>query len=203
MDGFDALSASHWGQMVGKFLELINIRNNSDVLEVGCGSGAFLQHIDNAGSISGVDYSEAAIEQVRSRLRGDFWVAEASHLPFESSSFDLVLSFSVFEYFEGLDYALQVLNETKRVLRPGGLIFIGDINDPQKRDVYFELRSNENREKQKYTKGVSTNHLFCEKAFFLDYAKTNGFQVKIIDEETLDINFYSCGYYRYCVLLYN
>lgn len=89
------------------------------VLDAGCGSGKYSQYLvnkniatlcavdlfDNVPLLSGVDYKKASIDK----------------LPFPSSSFDLVFSFSVIFY---LDTPEDAIKEYCRVLKPGGLILI-------------------------------------------------------------------------------
>jgi ubiquinone/menaquinone biosynthesis C-methylase UbiE len=98
------------------------------VLEVGCGIGYTTQALAEAGAASavGIDQlDEAAVGAERERLleRGtaggvQLSVGDAHALPFPDASFDAVVSFSVFEHVRD---PAQVLRESSRVLRPGGL----------------------------------------------------------------------------------
>ena len=102
--GFDDLSYEEWQKLTDFFISRLNIHPSDDVLEVGCGSGAFLNEIKHAGSFSGVDYADDAIVKINSVMCGDFRVSEASKLPFNNSSFDIIISFSVFFYFDSFAY---------------------------------------------------------------------------------------------------
>lgn len=99
----------------------------TDVLDLGCGYGGrtayyFLQGAPR--SICGLETTEAkvriATESVR-KLCGDapisFQVAVGEALPYRDESFDLILSYDVFEHVESLP---AVLSECYRVLRRGG-----------------------------------------------------------------------------------
>lgn len=203
LDGYDALTVNQWEQLVRRFFGLVRggLKANADILEVGCGAGAFLEHIGNCNSLSGVDYSENAIERIRERLEGDFRVADAAILPFDDGVFDGIISFSVFFYFSSLDYAARVLNEMRRVLRPGGSIFIGDVNDAAKKDLYYAIREDEGRHERKIRKDINSTHLFYEKGFFIDYASKNGFDITVVDEDKMGISYYSCALYRFSVVM--
>jgi len=201
-DGYDELTPREFAEMAKRFLDLLDIPENARVLDVGCGAGAFLQHVCGNSSLAGVDYAKEAIRAIRERLPGDFKVADAAALPFDNAAFDAVLSFGVFIYFDSLDYARRVLNEMHRVLKPGGRIFIGEVNDKEKMDQYRELRVEKEADmERKVIKDAKVDHLFFEKAFFEDFAETVGCTVEIVDEETLGIPYYSCSHYRFSVIL--
>lgn len=113
-----------------------------------------------------------------------------------------MLSFGVFIYFDSLGYARQVLDEMYRVLKPGGRIFIGEVNDKDKIDQYRALRVEKEADmERKVIKNAKVDHLFFEKAFFEDFAETAGCTVEIVDEEALGIPYYSCSLYRFSVIL--
>jgi ubiquinone/menaquinone biosynthesis C-methylase UbiE len=198
--GFDALSRKQWEDMCNQFLSLIDINANHDVLDVGCGAGAFLKNIKNYHSLSGVDYIKSSIEYCRSVFDGNFEVAQASQLPFTNYSFDKILCWSVFFYFENLDYAEQSLNEMLRTLKSGGNIFIGDINDQEKEDLYHSIRRKELRDEKRIVKGSSPKHLFYKKSFFKNYAKKHDLQFKIIDEDKMNLPYYSSSKYRFSII---
>jgi len=196
MDGFDNLSISQWEHLVDVFCSLIQIDENSDILDIGCGSGAFLEQIKKYNSLSGIDYSENAISVIKNNLEGRFQVAEAKNIPFEDNLFNTVICFSVFYYFNSKSYAIQIIKEMLRVCKPGGQIFIGDVNDSSKRDLYNSLRKKEGRLKNSF----SPKHLFYDKIFFIEIAKKNKIHIQIIDEDKLDLPFYSNSQYRYSVI---
>jgi len=201
-DGYDELTPGEFAEMAKLFLDLAVIPEKARVLDVGCGAGAFLQHVHGDCHLAGVDYSKEAIQSIRKRLPGDFRVADAAALPFDDATFDAVLSFGVFIYFDSLDYARTVLNEMHRVLKPGGRIFIGEVNDQSKMDRYRELRVEKEADmERKVIKDAQVDHLFFDRAFFEAFAGSAGCTVEIIDEETLGIPHYSCSLYRFSVIL--
>jgi SAM-dependent methyltransferase len=201
-DGYDELTPRDFAEMAKLFLDLADIPDKARVLDVGCGAGAFLQHLRGYRHLAGVDYAEEAIRAIRKRLPGDFRVADAAALPFDDAAFDAVLSFGVFIYFDSLDYARKVLNEMHRVLKPGGRIFIGELNDKLKMDRYRALRVEKEADvERKVIKDAQVDHLFFDKAFFEEFAEDAGCTLEIVDEETLGIPYYSCSLYRFAVIL--
>jgi ubiquinone/menaquinone biosynthesis C-methylase UbiE len=94
------------------------------VLEVGCGAGVDLARFARSGAIvTGVDIAESAIDLARANfaqqgLNGSFCVADGEHLLFPDSSFDLVYAHGVVQY---TPHPQQLVDECRRVLKPGGL----------------------------------------------------------------------------------
>jgi len=90
-----------------------------NILEIGCGTGAFAerlaaQHLDAA--LLATDQSPRFVELTAAR-GVEARVADATDLPFEDDSFDLVAAMWMLYHVPDLDLALA---EVRRVLRPGG-----------------------------------------------------------------------------------
>ena len=86
------------------------------ILEVGCGEGALLAHLQ--GSVKfGIDPSINALRRAMRRSAARCAVAQAERLPFPSSSFELVVSVGVMEHFEDPDAATA---DIRRVLVTSG-----------------------------------------------------------------------------------
>src|SRR3954447_612345 len=103
-------------------------RAGERILDVGCGPGFYCADLaEVAGSIVGVDQSEAMIGLARRRcaaLRNvSLHVADATALGVEDGEFDAAFSVQVFEYVP--DTAAG-LSELHRALRPGGRVLVWD-----------------------------------------------------------------------------
>ena len=102
------------------FLSQTSVLKSSDkVLEIGCGIGSVVFELNKQGyDITGTDISGAAIAyglKKYSHIRLEVQAAET--LPYDNESFDVVLSFDLFEHIAQID---QHVSEVRRVLRPGG-----------------------------------------------------------------------------------
>jgi ubiquinone/menaquinone biosynthesis C-methylase UbiE len=97
------------------------IKENSRVLDVGCGEGTRLDYLaHNNSKAVGMDISAKAIELAGKRYpKNIHLVGNSEKIPFDSEYFDLVYSAFVFEH---LDNPEKVLNEMFRVTRAGGKI---------------------------------------------------------------------------------
>jgi SAM-dependent methyltransferase len=93
-------------------------------LEAGCGLGHFTVAADARGyQAHGLDWSAPTIERLRHQFSWIEWsVGDVRRLEFPSHSFDAVYSPGVCEHFE--EGPTEVLVETRRVLRRGGIAVI-------------------------------------------------------------------------------
>jgi SAM-dependent methyltransferase len=89
-----------------------------ELLDFGCGTGAFLEHLERFGSVSAVDSDASAVEFCHRRGRAEVrLVPPGERLPFADEAFDLVTALDVIEH---IDDDVGALAELRRVLRPGG-----------------------------------------------------------------------------------
>ena len=143
-DKFNRLSSlfldGYWRDRVANFT-----RPGMSVLDICTGTGdlAFkiAKKIGQQGKLVGIDFSpemlslaEAKKKQLNLNSRIDFRLSRAEELPFESESFDLVVSaFAMRNVRANLE---RVLNEIFRVLKPGGQTVILEFSRPR----FFGLR---------------------------------------------------------------
>lgn len=101
-----------------------------DVLDLGCGAGRNLIPLAKKSfSLSGLDLAPAGFRFIKDSLRKEKLKANLEvgsiykKLPYSNSSFDAIISVQVLQH--GTEkQILKAIEEMKRVLRPGGLIFI-------------------------------------------------------------------------------
>jgi 2-polyprenyl-3-methyl-5-hydroxy-6-metoxy-1,4-benzoquinol methylase len=100
---------------------------NAEILDLGCGHGAFLYFLAKAGyaRISGVDTSPEQISKAH-----EFGIVNAVCRPafeyisnLQSESLDMVLLFDILEHLEPQEL-FDLLDQVYRVLRPGGVSLI-------------------------------------------------------------------------------
>jgi SAM-dependent methyltransferase len=109
---------------------VLGLRSTGSVLDVGCGTGALARRLACAGyEVTGVDPSEGMLDVMRARSPAIRAVqASGTDLPFESDSFDIVLSVATFHHIAEPGAVRATVAEMARVARPGGRILIWDHN---------------------------------------------------------------------------
>jgi ubiquinone/menaquinone biosynthesis C-methylase UbiE len=104
----------------------LNQGSSPRLLDVGCGTGfslTWLRERFNSQEAFGVDVSMHAAALWRLRDLDTVSVASVDELPFAAAEFDLVTCFDVIYQLDSAD-ARTAIAEMRRVLRPGGLLFI-------------------------------------------------------------------------------
>jgi ubiquinone/menaquinone biosynthesis C-methylase UbiE len=111
-----------------RYLEAAGLRALGRVLDDGCGGGGMcVSFAEEARAVVGIDPTERFLDAgIRvAREKGvknlTFARADGMRLPFASGSFDLVLSHAVIEHVAD---PAEYLREARRVLTPGGLLFL-------------------------------------------------------------------------------
>lgn len=103
-------------------------------LDVGCGHGWYACEMARAGCrMYAVDNSTAQLRMARQCAveRGisvQFLQADAAELPFEDNHFDFAYAINVLHHVIDPDEQLRVLAEIVRVLKPGGVFFLQEVN---------------------------------------------------------------------------
>jgi 2-polyprenyl-6-hydroxyphenyl methylase/3-demethylubiquinone-9 3-methyltransferase len=102
-----------------------------DVVDVGCGAGAqALAWARDGHRVRGVDISTPLIELAGKRatdafLPAEFCVGSATELPFADGSSDVVMASELLEHLPDWE---ACVNESLRVLRPGGVVYFSTTN---------------------------------------------------------------------------
>ncbi len=133
----EPLGPAQMDEWVAGTVERILALRPRRVLEIGCGTGLLLHRIaPHVESYAATDVSPRVVERLRRQVAapgsglGHVSVREARGDQLEgfaSGSFDVVVLNSVVQYFPGIDYLLQVLDELLPLVAPGGAVFLGDI----------------------------------------------------------------------------
>ena len=103
---------------------------DSRILDFGCGYGRSLGELSKAGyrNLIGFDFSPAMIAAARARFPEiTFDETQSSNIPLPDASVAGALLFSVLTCVPTDDGQRAIVRELRRVLRPGGLLYISDL----------------------------------------------------------------------------
>jgi ubiquinone/menaquinone biosynthesis C-methylase UbiE len=111
-------------------VEHASINSDSNVIDVGCGTGAATRYVAkivrSPGSVAGVDINAGMIEVAKSLpndpdMSVDWYECSAFELPFEENTFNVAISAQTIQF---LDDRARALSEMSRVLKPDGQLAI-------------------------------------------------------------------------------
>ncbi|MFJ9350950.1 class I SAM-dependent methyltransferase [Streptomyces sp. NPDC101237] len=122
---------------------LEEVSTHARILDYGCGYGRVVAELNDRGfsDVAGVDPSPALIERGR-KLRPDLRLSVLESPPdlaCASAAFDAVLLFAVLTCIPDDEAQQAVVAELRRVLPPGGLLYVSDLvlqGDRRNRDRY-------------------------------------------------------------------
>lgn len=101
--------------------ELLRLKSGGAVLDLGCGSGAFLSTLTGPSwRLYGIEMSEGAAKIARSRCGAEVFVGDILDATFAPGSFDAITAFNVFEH---VHEPKEVLAQVVKWLRPGGVFY--------------------------------------------------------------------------------
>lgn len=113
-------------------VEWVRTNRPGKVLDVGCGTAKQLSMLPESLDAVGVDVSGAMLKQAAKQAPGKCQRADATDVPFEDESFDLVLSQFALHEKDTATIGLE-LQEIRRVLRPDGHFSVVDFDFPNER----------------------------------------------------------------------
>jgi SAM-dependent methyltransferase len=177
LDNWYLFTSEEWKDLCLRTASRLNLQAGNSVFESGCGAGAFIDvlHRHYSVQVAGVDFSDKLIDIARQRLPGDFWVGDIQDLSFvKDCIYDCAVSHGVFMYLASRESAHKAASEMVRITKPGGTIYIGIINDPD-RLASYRLRNNQD---------PSGNYLLTRK-FWLDFAAEKHLAIEMVDQDCI------------------
>ena len=171
LNGFDKSIKDYnkisWKLMVKDFLKRTKFKKNQNLLEIGCGSGAFLIICKNSikANYYGFDYSRNQIKIAKKTLPNvNLKVFEADKFYYRKTKFDVIVAHSVFQYFPNKNYYVKVLKKSFKHLNKTGTLCLMDLNDIKFENKYHETRKKIHLKKNSYNQIYSgLEHLFFDK----------------------------------------
>lgn len=156
----------------------------SSVFEVGCGCGANLYLFQNDGyHVGGMDYSARLIEIASGVLIDpvELICREAASLPCDIK-YDVILSNSVFSYFDSYEYAEKVLEAMYS--KANQSIGIIDIHNIEKKEEFIQFRRRLYKDYEERYQDLPK--FFYEKSFFLYFAEKYNMSIKFTKPDMKD-----------------
>ena len=176
---YDALAEHSEAPVRTAGLEMLNMQAGQQVLEIGFGTGHSLielaRSVGPSGKVFGIDLSEKMVEISQKRAdeegmdeRIELSCGDALHLPYESESLDSIFMSFTLELFDTPEIPL-VLDECKRVLKPGGRIVVIGMLRVLPKGLVMEIFE--------WTHRHFPNYLDCRPILVRQALEDSGFQI--------------------------
>lgn len=191
----DAGKDLDWGnQWIKVHLPFLKSAKVKTVLDLGCGTGNDVLRLAREGfAVVGMDFSDEAVQQGRLKaeklgLSADFVVADmAKRLPFESATFDSVMSNVAVHMFCD-QITRELFKEVRRIIRPHGL-FVFHVNSAEDALVRAKRRPSIREIEPNYflEKSGQTMHFFSQEYLLnllCDWKDVELQHYEILDEQT-------------------
>lgn len=172
-----------------KVIRMTKLQDGESLLDIGCGTGSLLiltkQDYPNS-KVVGIDPDQRVLDIARRKIEKakvevDLIKAYSENLPFNPSSFDIVVSTLVFHHLP-TEIKKQTIKEAHRVLKKNGRFFLADFGKPDNAVWKVILALESIFEEAKYMK----DNLDGKLPIFLEEA---GFKVKDIPPKYRGIQF--------------
>ena len=132
----ESIPSEQYKRIVRRYSWVASFCYNKKVLECSCGSGQGSSMLNKISKkYIGADIDKKLISICKqNNPEIEFKIFDACKMPFEDNSFDIILIFEAIYY---LDSFYDFVDEARRVLKKGGLIFIVTAN----KDLYDFTKS--------------------------------------------------------------
>ncbi len=184
---YDFLTAAFERKYAEMALERLSIGERETILEIGFGSGHCLrqiaQSVGKSGKACGIDISTGMLKVTRRKLekaqlmdRAELYCGDAVSLPYDDNTFDAVFMSFTLELFDTPEI-IKVLEEVKRVLKPGGRL---GVVDASKEDGESKLLGLYEWVHKKWPKYVDCRPIYVEQSI-----KEVGYEIKSKEKVSL------------------
>ena len=122
-------SFRHWSRFRNELEALAHRWQKGKLLNVGCAHGPDFLPFIRGFNLYGVDFSVKMLKFARKysekfNFTANLAVADVRCLPYSDETFDWAISVATYHHVRGKEEREAALNELRRVLKPGGEVFI-------------------------------------------------------------------------------
>ena len=128
-----------WKPFAKKLIKLYKLKDNSKILDIGCGKGFLLyelKKINPTFKVFGVDISKYAIKNSKTEIKKNIKFSNATKLNFKKKKFDLAFSINTFHNLYNFELE-KALKEISRVSKKQYLCVESYRNEKEKTNLLY------------------------------------------------------------------
>ena len=129
-----------WQPVIPTFQAYFQLSAKSSVLDVGCAKGFMLYDMSQLVpgiTVKGIDISEYAINNAIEIIKPHVQIGDATNLPFDGNSFDVVIAINTIHNLEKKQCAIA-LKEIERVSRGNSFITVDAYRNESEKELMFD-----------------------------------------------------------------
>ena len=182
--GFGSVSEQAWRGFVRHVAATLSLAPGSSVFEIGCGAGAFLYDLHEAGcTVGGLDQSAALVSYATHAMPGGRFVTGDAASVDPAEPYDVVLSCGVFLYFPSLEYARTVVQ--RMAARARRAVAILDVPDLARQEQALAIRRGTLGEAAYDEKYRGLDHLYFDKGWLADVLQACGLTRTRVEDQAI------------------
>ena len=173
----------------------LSVSEKDVILDVCCGNGALTKRIAvSCRKITGVDFSLQLLERAKKIasdeqiLNIEYQLSDVLKIDglFSAGTFDKIYCYFSFQYFNAVNRS-SLLKKMKQLLKPGGMIFIGDVPDRRKKWNFYPNKFKYYRERISHL--VKGREGECDLGWWIgpnemeDWCASNNLECKVLSQE--------------------
>ncbi len=125
---YDDLFGNYIKKMQLKLINHVNIKNNSNVLDVGCGTGNFLKILEDSNknlNLYGIDISEKMLKIAKNKLKNTKLFINQAEKINSKEKFDYIFTTDAFHHLSNRE---MFVKKSYKALKKQGTIIIADLS---------------------------------------------------------------------------
>lgn len=188
------ISNGLWEFTLSNIEDIINPNINDKLLELCCGNGLISRYLSpKVESIISIDISKDLINNINIEKYTNIKAisSDIRYLKYKNESFDKIIIYAGIQYLTHVE-TIKLLEQMYLWLKPGGIVFLGDIPDKSKFWNFYNSKDRESVYFENAKKGIDVIGTWFEKDFFIKLSDFVGFssaEIIIQDDRLIYSNF--------------
>lgn len=191
-----AIGEKEWLSVLRDLEMHLELKEDDVVLDIGAGSGVIsIPFSQKVKSITAVDISPGLLMEMEQVPRIKTMEADARELVLEPGSFDKIIIYFAIQHFTE-EETVRLIGKVFSWLKPGGLLYIGDIPDSDRKFSFFNTTERKAAYFNSLENATPIIGTWFQKDFFLHLGNYLGFrESRVVKQPDYFIN----AHYRFDV----